>query len=338
MRNYRISFGFAIWFVLLASTAFPKSIKGVWDATVTVNNVDIPFRLELSSKGSEVQGYFFNGKDKVNPSTTGNFRNGLLVLNFDSYATRLEAKLNNASLTGTFVAGPHTSYTFQAKRHSASVKTASYSGTPNIDGLWEIQVKSPKGESAWHFIVNQSGSSALASILRIDGDTGTLSGRYENGKFTLSHFTGERPVYAEVIPQADGTLQIHLVGTRDKQDLIALRPEAARARGLAPPDDPTQHTKLKNPDEPLRFSFPDLNGQIVSNTDVRFRGKVVLVDITAVGAPIATTRHLFSRSFIGSITTRDSRSSLWILSNPISSKISHASAPSLSVTRLITFT
>jgi len=285
MRDYRISFGFAIWFVLLASTAFPKSIDGVWDAAVTVNDVDIPFRLELSSKGSEVQSYFFNGNDKVNPSTTGNFRDGVLVLNFDSYATRLEATLDNKSLTGTYVAGPHTSYPFHAERHSGVVRTATNVDTPNIDGLWEIQVKSPKGESAWHFIVNQSGSNVLASILRVDGDTGTLSGKYQNGKFTLSHFTGERPVYAEVIAQADGTLQIHLVGTRDKQDLIALRPEGARAKGLAPPDDPTQHTKLKKPDEPLRFSFPDLNGQIVSNTDARFRGKVLLVDVTGSWCP-----------------------------------------------------
>ena len=285
MRNYSMRFGLAIWFAFLTAAAFPKSIVGVWDATVTVNNVDIPFRLELSGKGSEVQSYFFNGNDKVNPSTSGNFHDGLLVLHFDSYATRLEARLDNGTLSGTYVAGLHSSYPFHAKRHSASVKTASYGEIPNIDGLWEIQVKSPKGESAWHFIVNQSGSTVLASILRIDGDTGTLSGKYENGKFMLSHFTGERPVYAEVIPQSDGTLQIHLVGTRDKQDLVALRPESARAKGQAPPDDPTQHTKLKNPDEPLRFSFPDLNGHIVSNADARFRGRVVLVDITGSWCP-----------------------------------------------------
>ena len=285
MRNYGRRFGLAIWFAFLTAAAFPKSVAGVWDATVTVNNVDIPFRLELWGKGSEVQSYFFNGHDKVNPSTSGNFHDGLLVLRFDIYATRLEATLENETLNGTYVASPHTAYPFHAKRHSASVTRAIYGKVPNIDGLWEIQVKSPKGESAWHFIVNQSRPNVLASILRVDGDTGTLSGRYENGKFTLSHFTGERPVYAEVIPQADGTLQIHLVGTRDKQDLVALRPEAARAKGLTPPDDPTQHTKLKNPHEPLRFTFPDLNGQVVSNTDPRFRSKVVLLDITGSWCP-----------------------------------------------------
>ena len=146
-------------------------------------------------------------------------------------------------------------------------------------------MKSPKGESAWHFIVKQSGTSVSASILPVDGDTGTLSGSYRSGKFILSHFTGEWPFYLEATPLADGTLQVARSNYHETQSLIALRPEAARAKGLAPPDDPTQHTRLKNPNEPLHFSFPDLQGRIVSDRDARFRGKVVLVNITGSWCP-----------------------------------------------------
>ena len=42
---------------------------------------------------------------------------------------------------------------------------------------------------------------------------------------------------------------------------------------------------MKDPAEPLRFSFPDIQGQIVSNTDARFRGKVVLVNISGSWCP-----------------------------------------------------
>jgi thiol-disulfide isomerase/thioredoxin len=262
-----------------------QSIDGIWDATVTVNNIPIPFRIELSSNGAEVTSHFFNGDEKVNPSTQGSFRDGLLDLKFASYATELKATFNNGILTGSFQGGPGSSYPFEAKRHNASLTPAANSTAPVIDGRWEIQVKSPKGESAWHFIVKQSGSSVSAAILRVDGDTGTLSGSYRDGKFVLSHFTGERPFYVEVTPRADGTLQLAVSSFHDTQTLIALRPEAARAQGLAPPDDPTQHTKLKDPNEPLHFSFPDLQGQIVSDHDPRFRGKVVLVNITGSWCP-----------------------------------------------------
>jgi thiol-disulfide isomerase/thioredoxin len=122
-------------------------------------------------------------------------------------------------------------------------------------------------------------------ILRVDGDTGTLSGNYKDGKFALSHFTGERPFYVEVTPQSDGSLQLQVASFHDTQTLIALRPADARAKDLAPPDDPAQHTKVKDPTQPLRFSFPDVIGRVVSNTDDRFQGKVVLVNITGSWCP-----------------------------------------------------
>jgi thiol-disulfide isomerase/thioredoxin len=286
----RIKRLWALSSLLLAAACLPtagqaRSIDGIWDANVTVHNVSIPFRIELSSNGTEVTSHFFNGDEKVNPSTLGSFRDGFLDLKFASYATELKATFNDGTLTGSFEGGPGSSYPFKAKRHNPSLTPAADSSAPLIDGRWEIQVKSPKGESAWHFVVKQSGSSVSAAILRVDGDTGMLSGSYRDGKFVLSHFTGERPFYVEVTPLADSTLQLALSNYRETQTLIAFRPETARAKGLAPPDDPSQHTKLINPNEPLHFSFPDLQGQIVSDRDPRFRGKVVLVNITGSWCP-----------------------------------------------------
>jgi thiol-disulfide isomerase/thioredoxin len=271
---------FAITFL-----ASGQSVEGTWDATVAVNNVFVPFRIEIDGTGADVRSYFFNGDDRVNPSNSGTFQKGSLVLNFDSYATRLKATLNDGVLNGTYGGGSGTAYAFQAKRHDPSLVASSEQHAPDISGLWEIQVKSPKGESAWHFVVNQTGAKIDAAILRVDGDTGTLSGRYQEGKFALSHFTGERPLYVEVTPQPDGSLQLQIASFHDKQTLIALRPAEARARNLAPPDDPTQHTKVKNASQPLRFTFPDVTGRIVSNTDDRFQGKVMLVNITGSWCP-----------------------------------------------------
>ena len=275
----------AVWLCNTAVSTFAQSAAGLWDATVTVNGVAIPFRIEILGSGSKTHSYFFNGNDKVNPSTRGNFQNGSLVLEFDSYGTKLEAILKDGVLRGTYGAGSGSSYPLEARRHSASIVSSSTASVPSIDGLWEIQVKSPKGESAWNFIVDQSGSSISAAILRVDGDTGTMTGRYQEVKFVLSHFSGERPFYVEVSPASDGSLHLDVTSLHGRDNLVALRPADARTKGLAPPDDPAQHTKVKNPTEPLHFSFPDLNGQTVSDTDARFRGKVVLVNITGSWCP-----------------------------------------------------
>jgi thiol-disulfide isomerase/thioredoxin len=273
----------AIFTVTLS--AWGQSVAGTWDATVAVNNVSVPFKIEIDGSGTDVHSYFFNGDDRVNPSNSGTFQNGSLVLNFDSYASKLEATLKDGALVGTYGGTSGSPYTFQAKRHDPSLVPVAGQFVPDISGFWEIQVKSPKGESAWHFVVKQSGAKVDAAILRVDGDTGTLSGNYKEGRFALSHFTGERPFYVEVIPQSDGSLQLQIASFHDTQNLAALRPAEARARNLAPPDDPTQHTRLKDPTQPLHFSFPDLNGRIVSNTDEQFQGKVVLVNITGSWCP-----------------------------------------------------
>jgi hypothetical protein len=107
----------------------------------------------------------------------------------------------------------------------------------------------------------------------VDGDTGTLTGSYQDGKFVLSHFSGGRPALLVITPQSDGTLTVDLKGQHHEGVITAVRPEQARAKGLAEPTDANQHTGVKDPTKPFTFSFPDLNGKIVSNTDERFRAR-----------------------------------------------------------------
>ena len=266
--------------LVLPASARAQSLNGLWDATVIVNGVEIPFRFELSGTGTSAKGSFFNGDEKLT-STTGSFENGALVLSFDEYETKLEATLKDGQLEGQYSRGTRGApYPFQAKRFTPA--TIDAANVPSIAGLWNVQVQSSKGESAWQLIVRQSGGEASAAILRVDGDTGTLTGTFANGKFVLSHFSGARPLRLELTPQADGTLAV--VQNTDSP-LTAIRSEIARAKGLPEPSDPSRFTSVKDPTEPLRFSFPDLDGKIVSNTDDRFRGKVVIVSISGSWCP-----------------------------------------------------
>jgi len=267
--------------VALPSGAGAQSLTGLWDATVIVNpGVEIPFRFELAGSGAAVKGSFFNGDEKVT-STTGRLENGALVLSFDEYGTRLEATVKDGRLEGQYTRGTRGApYPFQAKRFVPA--PSGDQKIPPIAGLWNVQVKSSKGEDAWQLIVRQAGAEASASILRIDGDTGMLTGTYHDGKFVLSHFSGARPLRLELTPGPDGTLSV--VQNKDNP-LTATRAEIAKAKGLPQPSDPSRFTSVKDPTEPFRFSFPDLSGKIVSNTDPRFQGKVVIVSIGGSWCP-----------------------------------------------------
>ena len=262
-----------------AAGAQSASAAGLWDAAVVVNGLEIPFRFEITGDGASVSGWFFNGNEKV-LSTGGKFENGSLVLNFDHYATAVEASLVNGRLAGTYNRASGF-YPFYARRFAPS--PAFPNEVPAIDGLWQIGgVRSNKGESAWRFIVRQSGAEVTAAILRVDGDTGALAGTYRNGKFIVSHFSGARPLVLELTPQKDGTLEI--VRNREEK-MIAVRATEAKLKDVPEPTDPSRHSSVKDPTEPFKFSFPDITGKVLSNTDERFRNKVVIVSISGSWCP-----------------------------------------------------
>ena len=267
----------------LTVSACTKSVSmaGTWDATVEVGGVSVPFRFEIADHDGSLEGWFFDGDLKVR-STEGHASGRSLVLSFAQLATRLEASQQpDGSLAGKYDRGARPApYPFHARRHETSPQPGD--AAPTISGVWTIPTKSSKGEQAWRFIVRQSGDGQVSgAILRVDGDTGTLTGRYANGKFVLSHFSGARPLLLEVTPAQDGSL---ILVQNGKTTLTAVRVEDALAKGLPEPTDPSRHTTMKD-GVPFAFNFPDLSGRVVSQADPRFEGKVIVVNVTGSWCP-----------------------------------------------------
>ncbi len=246
---------------IVAQQAVAQSLTGLWDATISFNGQDIPFRLQIAGDGSNLKGWLFNGEDKV-VASGASFHDGTLTLNFDSYAAKLEAKLQDGALVGQYGPMLKKTYPITAHRHPGGVRLSGNMSAPPINGLWEVGVKSAKGEQAWRLIVQEKNAMDVsAAILRVDGDTGALTGGYKDGKFVLSHFSGGRPALMVLTPASDGTLAIDMTDLHGTSQMTATRPDVARAKGLPPPTDPDHHTSVKDASEPFKFSFPDLERQ-----------------------------------------------------------------------------
>jgi len=261
---------------LFTTLSFAQSLTGLWDATVTVSDFRVPFRMEFTNDAA----IFFNGDEKV-ISTSGLFNGKSGSFRFEHYAGTLSLELFAGKLTGKYDRGSRGIYAFEAKRFVPSPLDATE--VPSIAGIWEIGgVASSKGENAWTLIVRQAGAEVSAAIQRIDGDTGELSGTYRDGKFTISHFSGARPSVFELKPAADGSLAVTQNG---KQTWTALRSKVARAKGLPEPTDPSKHTTVKDPTVPFTFAGKDLSGKLTTNEDPRFQGKVVIVAVGGSWCP-----------------------------------------------------
>jgi thiol-disulfide isomerase/thioredoxin len=277
--------------LVFVSTAAAQGLTGRWDGTAQISDtLTVPVHLEISGSGDHVEGTFINGGQR-SPSTEGQVSGNFLTLKYAQFDLTFQATLKDGVLTGTYSKnGGGFSYPLELKPR-VKLK-ASAVKAPDISGVWIIPTESAKGEHAFRLVVKQTGPDVSATILRVDGDTGTLSGTYSDGKFVLSHFGDVRASVLEITPAADGSLDLTLFGTHthagqegQAAKLTAIRATDAKAQTLPQPDDFSTHTSVQDPHQPFLFSFPDLSGKVVSNTDPQFKNKVVLINITGSWCP-----------------------------------------------------
>jgi thiol-disulfide isomerase/thioredoxin len=272
--------------LLAPSPRAASAIDGLWQATIVAGGVEVPFRFEISTAGAEPQGFFFEGDAKVG-STSGHFTDGVLTLDYDFLNTTMRLALEGEQLKGTYLNKRPNAKPQDVRAHRFAPVPAGTETPPSLAGNWEMrrkaeEVTAPRDTRTWHLLLRQSGADVSGAILRIDGDTGTLAGSWQNGKLVLSHFAGERPLLLEATVNPDGTLAVQL---NRNANYLVVRSTEARTLGIPEPPDPSRYTNVKDPTTPFAFSFPDVTGKIVSNTDEKFRGKVVIVAIGGSWCP-----------------------------------------------------
>jgi peroxiredoxin len=265
--------------------ADPASISGLWDATVVNGKAEIPFRFEIEQSGGQVRGFFFEGERKIG-STSGSFENGTLTLGYDFLNTTLQATFDGTQLSGSYRNNRPNArpMEFHAKKFEAPAADAG-SSAPKVAGNWDMFRTAPDNSKlpvSWRLYLRQSGAEVSGAILKTSGDSGFLTGHWENGKLTMSHFAGERPLLFEATLGKDGVLSI----TLDKQFTYkAAHSSEAVANGIPVPPDPSRFTSVKDPTERFHFGGPDLDGKLVSDSDPRFQGKVLVLTIGGSWCP-----------------------------------------------------
>src|SRR5262249_35484499 len=271
--------------LLVASPAYAQ-INGLWDAAIVSNGSEIPFRYEIAVNGPDPTRFFFQC-DRTVQSSAGTFHDGVGTLEYDHLNTTLELTLKGGELTGTYRnkrAGARPQDVRMKRFAPIAIDAA---GAPSLAGTWEMrrlaeEVSAPRDTRTWRVFLRQSGAELSGTILRVDGDTGTLVGHWQDGKLVLSHFAGERPNLFEGTLNADGTMAGALNGAGH---YLGGRSSEARAKGIPEPPDPSRYTNVKDPTAPFRFAFPDLTGKIVSDSDPQFSGKVIILAIGGSWCP-----------------------------------------------------
>lgn len=145
----------------------------------------------------------------------------------------------------------------------------------------------------------QNGNHLTGTFRTETGDYRYLEGTVQLDKLYLSVFDGSHAFLFEAIIKEDGTLSgTFRSGRHYLTNWTAKRDDSFT---LVNPDEMT----LMNEDIPLSFSFPTIDGEMVSLDDEKYVGKPKLIRIMGTWCPNCREEAVFIRDYLANNDTKD---------------------------------
>lgn len=152
----------------------------------------------------------------------------------------------------------------------------------NLTGRWRAVFQNAQGEKSDAIAeLKQVGPKITGSILTTTGDYRYLQGSVNKDSLVMSTFDGTHAFYFSAQISKEGKLQngIFASGPTSLETWSAVRDAQAEL------DESDVLMRVKDPAQKLNFKFPDLDGNMVSINDVKFKGKVIVIQIMGSWCP-----------------------------------------------------
>ena len=274
--------------VEVASPRIPLS--GVWRAVLDSPGGELPFMIEvLENEDGVYLAWVRNGEERL-PFSSVEVDDTKVKFVFDHYDSYLEGDIDSSGevIDGEWsrraMGEARTTMKFRATKNIADRFDAMGERDPlpvlaDISGEWTVKFGDNADADPAMGIFKQEGRIVTGTFLTTLGDYRFLEGAYEYGMLRLSVFDGAHAFlfYAEV--DQNGIMKGDF-WSRDSHH----ETWTATNGGVEMPDSYTL-TKLTNDQQHFAFSFPDLDGNMVSNEDPRFKGKALIVCVFGTWCP-----------------------------------------------------
>lgn len=292
LRTFSIFISLVLLIVTQSCSSKEEKIQeGIWQAKIFRDQISIPFLLDI--KISKDQKNFWvhalNGKERL-LMDTAYVADDSLHIPMQLFDSEIVAKPANGKLVGFW----------KKYREGVEIGSLPFEATPNVNYRFkpeEISVKDGKGAvtAKWNTtfiskdgkdsskavgIFEQNGGVVTGTFLTPTGDYRFLAGTANNDSLYLSCFDGSNLYLFRAEIQNDGTLKgdFH-AGFKGFKTWNAFKDPNAQL------PDAGSLTYLRPGYKTLDFSFPDLNGNIISNKDPRFDQKVLIIQIMGSWCP-----------------------------------------------------
>jgi thiol-disulfide isomerase/thioredoxin len=257
---------------------------GTWRATLTLQGNELPFHLDVSRNTADgYVAYLRNAGEKILLDEVHVTDDSVdIVLHI--FDANIKARIDGDELVGVFIKNYEKDYKvpFHATYGDTYLFKRGDKGDsiPNFAGKYAVRFVHEQDTTPAVGIIEQFGDSVKATFLTPTGDYRYIGGTITNGKLQMSTFDGNHSYlfYATQLP--DGRLSgEYYSGKTWKESWIGERND----HPVMP--DPERLTYLKPGFERIEFSFPDVQGKMVSLTDEAYRNQVVILQIFGTWCP-----------------------------------------------------
>jgi thiol-disulfide isomerase/thioredoxin len=268
----------------LALTACSSRVEapttGAYRAVLSLPGGDAPFGLEIEQAAGSYVLYLLNGAERTtvhDVKLSGN----KLVAHFPGYENSMRVTMKRDGLNGTVTlikaGGVEQVIPLRATLGDTYrfFETAS-SDNADLAGRWEVELVDDDGDATHAVAVfEQTHDRVTGTVMTPTGDHRFLEGQVRGNEVSLSTFAGGLAYLYKLKVSANELEGEYWQGMKSHE----------KVRGTRKADAELTQVRTQMQSERLDFTFKGVDGEDVSLSDERFRGKVVLVSIGGTWCP-----------------------------------------------------
>jgi thiol-disulfide isomerase/thioredoxin len=252
----------------------------MWRGIIEMQGQQLPFNFEVTKEQTGYKVYLKNAEEKLfqdEVSISGDSVK-ITMLIFD---IELRAKIEGNTLKGFYIKNydPDFRLPFSATQDEDFRFIKSGEATTNFSGKYQLQFQDEKETYPSIGIFNQEGNHVLGTFLTPTGDYRYLEGNVVGEKLMLSTFDGNHAFLFSAQMVGDSLKGDFYSGKKSHETFKGIKNEKA----VMP--DADSLTFLKEGFDKISFSFPDVDHNMISPSDEKYEGKVLILQIFGTWCP-----------------------------------------------------
>ncbi len=254
-------------------------LLGIWRATLTLPDASLPFNFEIKQQQEKYVMEIINGDEHIRCDEI-TFKDDSMIVKLPVFESEFRLKIDNKKMQGVWINYARKEVPqiiFNAEYGNALRFIPTTSKHKNVGGRWETYLNAGTPDSSLAIgVFTQKDQMVNGTFLSESGDHRYLSGIVNGDTLWLSTFDGSHCWLYRGIINGDKMQGTFWSGNHNKSNWWA-----QRNNKIELPD----ANKITSVNKPLQFNFPDVDNNLVSLSDQRFKNKVVLLQIMGSWCP-----------------------------------------------------